>query len=155
MVPAKLLFMGNIDEKVGIAGVEVMEGNSLQRFHGLAQGGVDGRAFESRMAKEDQNLFHCRLRFGCCCGYIDFYKYIRMVLFICKMWMISDMPDHPPEFLGIPKTPYQILSKKYIESYLRFWMRSSYLNLKVSVLWRNNGRNPQMDHIARGLKIKA
>ena len=51
MVLAKLLIMGDIDKKIRIAGIQVVEGNAFQRFHGLPQGRVDGRPLERRMAK--------------------------------------------------------------------------------------------------------
>jgi hypothetical protein len=51
MAFAKLLLMRDIDKKVRIAGIQIMEGNTIKCFHGLSQGGIDGGTPESRMTE--------------------------------------------------------------------------------------------------------
>ena len=51
MARTQLLLMGNIDEKIGIACIEVVEGNPLEVFHRFSESGIDCRALEGRMTK--------------------------------------------------------------------------------------------------------
>ena len=51
MAFAKLLLMRDINKKVRIAGIQIMEGNAVQCFHGLPQGGIDGGSPECRMTE--------------------------------------------------------------------------------------------------------
>ena len=51
MAFAESLLMGDINEKIRIARIEVMQSNPLEVFCRPAKGRVDFRAFESRMAE--------------------------------------------------------------------------------------------------------
>ena len=39
---AKLLFVGDINEEIWVAGVKIMKRNAIERFHGLPQCRIDG-----------------------------------------------------------------------------------------------------------------